>query len=211
MAWVEVKAVTEEYEKLAKQIFPHRRVVMLHGRMKPQEKDEIMKKFKNGDYDMLVSTSVVEVGVDIPNAAIMMIESAERFGLAQLHQLRGRVGRGARQSFCVLLSSKRDGLLEGEGSQRRLQALVQSADGFAIAEEDLRLRGPGEFLGVRQWGLPEFRVANLIRDGALLAQARQEAFALVAGDPGLSRPEHQALKAAMLRRWQDKVKLGSVS
>jgi ATP-dependent DNA helicase RecG len=158
----------------------------------------------------LVSTTVIEVGVDVPNATVMLIEHAERFGLAQLHQLRGRVGRGAQQSYCLLLATREPGE-EGSVARRRLEALVKSNDGFVIAEEDLRLRGPGEMFGVRQWGVPEFRAANLVRDGSLLEQARLEAFATVRDDPRLAAPGHQAARSAMMRRWQAKLDLGSVS
>ena len=177
-----------------------------------------MAAFKAGEIPILVATTVIEVGVDVPNATVMLVEHAERFGLAQLHQLRGRVGRGTQQSFCLLLASGVRG--KGVGDKRdsgvsearqRLEALVNSTDGFVIAEEDLRIRGPGEFFGVRQWGVPEFRAANLIRDAAMLEQARQEAFALVKADPHLAQPSHQPLRAAMLRRWQTKLDLGSVS
>ncbi len=172
---------------------------------------------------MLVATTVIEVGVDVPNATIMMIEHAERFGLAQLHQLRGRVGRGAEQSYCLLMAAglgrNRPTLgrhpLGGDEPQsnarERLDALVQSNDGFVIAEEDLRIRGPGEFFGFRQWGMPEFRVANIVRDGDLLQQARLEAFSLLKQDPQLSAPGHQGLKEAMLRKWEQKLELGSIS
>jgi ATP-dependent DNA helicase RecG len=157
-----------------------------------------------------VSTTVIEVGVDVPNATVMLVEHAERFGLAQLHQLRGRVGRGAQQSYCLLQASLAAGA-EGGVARQRLEALVRSNDGFVIAEEDLRLRGPGEFFGARQWGAPEFRVANLIRDHALLEEARLEAQAIVREDPRLSAPENQAARDAMRRRWQAKLVLGSVS
>jgi ATP-dependent DNA helicase RecG len=189
----------------------------------------MMAGFKAGAIHALVATTVVEVGVDVPNATIMMIEHAERFGLAQLHQLRGRVGRAGHQSYCLLMVSgrwnkgrARPGGLKGPGSsdtdalgpsasRERLEALVRSNDGFAIAEEDLRIRGPGEFFGFRQWGMPEFRVANIVRDADLLQQARQEAFALLKTDPDLKAPAHQALREAMLRKWQEKLELGSVS
>lgn len=182
-----------------------------------------MAAFKAGAIQILVATTVIEVGVDVPNATVMVIEHAERFGLAQLHQLRGRVGRGAHQSACVLMASylprearprlNRDGSPEADRSnaQQRLAALVHSQDGFVIAEEDLRIRGPGEFLGLRQWGMPEFRAANLIRDTHLLELARQEASALLEQDPGLTLPQHQTFKAAMLRRWKSKLALGAVS
>ena len=182
-----------------------------------------MADFKGGKIHVLVATTVIEVGVDVPNATIMMIEHAERFGLAQLHQLRGRVGRGAQQSYCLLMAASVGrarmpvGRRSTEGNEalstarERLEALVQSNDGFVIAEEDLRIRGPGEFFGFRQWGMPEFRVANIVRDGELLQQARQEAFSLVKQDPGLKIPVHQGLREAMLRKWDKKLDLGSIS
>ncbi|MGH7147247.1 MAG: ATP-dependent DNA helicase RecG, partial [Nitrospiraceae bacterium] len=207
------------------------RVGLVHGRMKSEEKEQIMASYKKGKIQVLVSTTVVEVGVDVSNATVMMIEHAERFGLAQLHQLRGRVGRSGHQSYCLLMAS---GIWGGKGvrgqrgndiplppysptpyppsaARERLDALVQSTDGFVIAEEDLRIRGPGEFFGFRQWGMPEFRVANLVRDADLLQQARQEAFALLKQDPRLKAPAHRALRETMLRRWETKLDLGSVS
>lgn len=195
------------------------RVGLLHGRMKVAEREAVMAGFKAGTIQVLVATSVIEVGVDVPNATIMMVEHAERFGLAQLHQLRGRVGRGGHQSYCLLMASGSVGD-KGGGGQRgtgpsvareRLESLLRSNDGFVIAEEDLRLRGPGEFFGLRQWGMPEFRVANLVRDGDLLQQARQEAFSLLKMDPGLTAPGHRALREAMLRKWEKKLELGSIS
>lgn len=196
------------------------RIGLVHGRMKSEEKEQVMASYKKGEIQVLVSTTVVEVGVDVPNATVMMIEHAERFGLAQLHQLRGRVGRSAHQSYCLLMASS--GVLSrsakpkvaGEppsAARERLEALVRSTDGFVIAEEDLRIRGPGEFFGFRQWGMPEFRVANLMRDADILQQARQEAFALLKQDPQLKAPIHRALRATMLRRWESKLDLGSVS
>jgi ATP-dependent DNA helicase RecG len=196
------------------------RVGLVHGRMKSEEKEQVMAAYKKGEIQVLVSTTVVEVGVDVPNATVMMIEHAERFGLAQLHQLRGRVGRSGHQSYCLLMAS--DGVLfrsakpkaSGEppsAARERLEALVRSTDGFVIAEEDLRIRGPGEFFGFRQWGMPEFRAANLVRDADILQQARQEAFALLKQDPQLKAPVHRVLREAMLRRWESKLDLGSVS
>jgi ATP-dependent DNA helicase RecG len=179
-----------------------------------------MASYKKGEIQVLVSTTVVEVGVDVPNATVMMIEHAERFGLAQLHQLRGRVGRSGQQSYCLLMASggvlfrstkPKDAGDQASASRERLEALVRSTDGFVIAEEDLRIRGPGEFFGFRQWGIPEFRVANLVRDADLLQQARQEAFALVKQDPQLKASVHRALRETMLRRWEAKLELGSVS
>jgi ATP-dependent DNA helicase RecG len=207
---VDLRAAIEGAARLQQSIFRAVRVGLLHGRMKGVEKERTMAAFKAGEIQVLVSTTVIEVGVDVPNATVMLVEHAERFGLAQLHQLRGRVGRGAQQSYCLLLASLAAGE-EGSAARRRLDALVQSSDGFVIAEEDLRLRGPGEFFGSRQWGVPEFRVANLIRDHALLEQARREAQALVREDPRLAAPGSQAARDAMRRRWKMKLSLGSVS
>lgn len=199
------------------------RVGLLHGRMKAAEKEAVMADFKAGTIHVLVATTVIEVGLDVPNATVILIEHAERFGLAQLHQLRGRVGRGNQQSYCLLMAQNLGGgrTLSGRrpiGSEEsvstareRLEALVRSTDGFVIAEDDLRIRGPGEFFGLRQWGMPEFRVANLVRDGDLLQQAREEALSLLQSDPGLKEPAHQGLREAMLRKWEKKLELGSIS
>ena len=177
--WAEVKAVTEEYEKLKNEVFPHRRVAMLHGKLKPKEKEQIMHDFKAGHYDLLVSTSVIEVGIDIPNASVMLIENAERFGLAQLHQFRGLVGRSAHQSYCLLINGSGFG-----GENHRLQALANSNDGFKLAEIDLTLRGPGEFMGTKQSGIPDLAMASLT-DLELIKQARLEAKNILKQDPNL--------------------------
>ncbi|MDO8495303.1 MAG: ATP-dependent DNA helicase RecG [bacterium] len=177
--WAEVKAVTEEYEKLSKDIFPHRRIVMLHGKMKPAEKEKIMADFKNNLYDIMVATSVVEVGIDIPNASVMFIENAERFGLAQLHQFRGRVGRAEHQSHCLLINGGNQ-----QFENRRLKALENYDDGFKLAEQDLQLRGPGEFVGTKQSGIPDLAMASLT-DLDLIKKARLEAKLLLKSDPGL--------------------------
>ena len=177
--WQEVKAVEEEYRKLSQEIFPDLKVAMLHGKLKPKEKNEVMNKFKDKEYDILVSTSVIEVGVDVPNATIMMIESAERFGLAQLHQFRGRVGRDEYQSYCILFTSTPDTL-----ANRRLQALVKCEDGFELAEQDMKLRGPGEFFGVKQSGLPDLAMASLANVD-LIKKARAEARLLLKEDSSL--------------------------
>ena len=216
----DLQAAIQGAEGLQEDELAEFRVGLLHGRMKSEEKEQVMADYKKGKIQVLVSTTVVEVGVDVPNATVMMIEHAERFGLAQLHQLRGRVGRSGHQSYCLLMAS--GGVMfrsakpktAGEpasASRERLDALVRSTDGFVIAEEDLRIRGPGEFFGFRQWGVPEFRVANLVRDAEMLQQARQEAFALVKQDPQLRLPVHRALRDTMLRRWETKLDLGSVS
>jgi len=177
--WAEVKAVTDEFEKLNKDIFPHRKVAMLHGKLKPREKDAIMRDFKAQHYDILVSTSVIEVGIDIPNASIMYIENAERFGLAQLHQFRGRVGRGEHQSYCMLVNG-----INNQTENRRLKALVETNDGFKLAEADLLLRGPGEFIGTKQSGIPDLAMASLA-DLDLIKKARLEARLLIKDDPNL--------------------------
>ncbi|MEO5956591.1 MAG: ATP-dependent DNA helicase RecG [Nitrospiraceae bacterium] len=216
----DLQAAMQGAEQLQASELAEFRVGLLHGRMKSDEKEQIMASYKKGEIQVLVATTVVEVGVDVPNATVMMIEHAERFGLAQLHQLRGRVGRSAHQSYCLLMAS--GGVLfqpkkpkeAGEPpsvAKERLDALVRSTDGFVIAEEDLRIRGPGEFFGLRQWGMPEFRAANLVRDVELLQQARQEAFALLKQDPQLKASVHRALRETMLRRWETKLDLGSVS
>ncbi|HEY9871617.1 MAG TPA: ATP-dependent DNA helicase RecG [Candidatus Obscuribacterales bacterium] len=176
------KAATVEYEKLRTGVFQDLRLGLMHGKLKPAEKDEVMEKFRAGDLDILVSTTVIEVGVDVPNATVMVIENADRFGLAQLHQLRGRVGLGANQSYCFLVADVRS-----ETTRQRLEIMTQTNDGFVIAEKDLQLRGPGEFLGVAQSGLPDLLLADLVRDARTLEQARQAAIALVKSDPELSR------------------------
>jgi ATP-dependent DNA helicase RecG len=220
---IDLQAAIQGAERLQREDLAEFRVGLLHGRMKGAEKEAVMADFKTRKIHVLVATTVIEVGVDVANATVMMVEHAERFGLAQLHQLRGRVGRSAQQSYCLLMAASmgRAPLSTGKRStddgervstaRERLEALVQSNDGFVIAEEDLRIRGPGEFFGFRQWGMPEFRVANLVRDGELLQQARQEAFSLLKLDPGLKAPAHQGLREAMLRKWEKKLELGAVS
>jgi ATP-dependent DNA helicase RecG len=191
---LQVRAAEQMAEHLRKDVFPDLRVGLLHGRMKPAEKEAVMEAFRAGELDILVSTTVIEVGVDVPNAAVMVVEDADRFGLAQLHQLRGRVGRSEHQSFCVLIANPKS-----EEGQRRLEILTRTNNGFLIAEEDLRLRGPGEIYGTRQSGMPSFRVADLVKDMRLLEVARQEAFRLLEQDPDLTRPEHQPLREAVMR------------
>jgi ATP-dependent DNA helicase RecG len=203
---IDLKAATDMAARLQREVFPDLVVGLLHGRLSFDAKDEIMRRFKAGEIHVLVSTTVIEVGIDVPNASVMLIEHAERFGLSQLHQLRGRVGRGPWKSYCILLTSGR----LGEDAERRLQAMVETSDGFRIAEVDLQLRGPGEFFGTRQSGLPEFRVADLLRDAALLEDARREAQAIVAADPELRAAEHRGLRHALLARWRGKLALASV-
>ncbi len=193
-----VRAATQEYERLSQEVFPGLRLGLLHGRLRPAEKDRVMHAFRDHDLDILVSTAVVEVGIDVPNATVMMVEGADRFGLAQLHQFRGRVGRGAEQSYCLLLSDD-----PSEEAQERLKLMEQTHDGFALAEADLRLRGPGEFFGTRQSGMPDLKVARL-SDVQLIEEAREEAGSLLDADPDLRDAEH-ALLASEAARWWDRV------
>jgi len=192
--------------KRLREAFIEFKVGLLHGRLKAEEKESVMADFRAGRIQILVCTTVVEVGVDVPNASVMVIEAAERFGLSQLHQLRGRVGRGAAKSYCLLIA----GYARSKEASDRLSIMERSHDGFVIAEKDLELRGPGEFLGTRQSGLPELAVANLVRDGALLATAREEARAILAADPRLSSPEHAGLVNALADRWGGRLALSRV-
>ncbi len=198
-----LKAATDMAAHLQWDIFPHLKIGLIHGRLNSQEKEQIMRDFKAQRLHILVATTVIEVGIDVPGASVMVIEHAERFGLAQLHQLRGRVGRGSEKSYCILLVH----FPITEEAKLRLKAIVNTQDGFMIAEEDLKIRGPGEFLGTRQSGLPDLKVANIIRDASLLEAAREEAFALIKKDPTLSLPQHQPLKEALLRKWKHKLEL----
>ena len=197
---------TQMAEHLQKDVFPGFRIGLLHGRMKSDEKEAIMGEFKERAIHILVATTVIEVGIDIPNASVMVVEHAERFGLSQLHQLRGRIGRGQYPSKCILLAQYRS----SEEAKVRLRAMEQTNDGFKIAEQDLELRGPGEFFGIRQSGLPDFRVAHLIRDTPILIEARREAFRLVQGDPDLERPSHSALKDVLKKRWKGRLELATI-
>ncbi len=197
---------TSMAEKLQAGPFRSARVGLVHGRMRPEEKDAVMRRFKEGALDVLVATSVIEVGIDVPNASIMVVEHAERFGLAQLHQLRGRVGRGGGEAFCCLVADQR----QTADSVERLRTMERSSDGFEIAEADLRLRGPGEYLGTRQAGVPALRAANLVRDAELLELAHREARAWLAEDPDLRRPESAELRRALQLRWGDRLRLAEV-
>ncbi len=199
-------AASEGYDDLRRQIFSQFSLGLLHGRLKADEKARLMREFKAGHIHLLVSTTVVEVGIDVPNASVMMIEHAERFGLAQLHQLRGRVGRGATTSYCLLMRSER---CSDEG-RKRLEVMVAHADGFRIAEADLAIRGPGEVLGTRQSGLPDFRVANLLRDGRILEQARQEAFQLVDNPDFAHGKAYAEVRRELTKRWGGRLELASL-
>ena len=194
-----LKAALHMYEELRKKIFPDLRVGLLHGRLSPEEKEDAMRRFKTGEIDILVATTVIEVGVDVPNATVMVVEHAERFGLSQLHQLRGRIGRGAAKSYCVLMTG---GKVSPEG-ERRLNEMVRTQDGFEIAELDLELRGPGEFFGTRQAGMPGLRVANLLRDRQLLELAKVEAAKLVhETDPGITVEDRHRVMSHLRQHWQ---------
>ncbi len=193
---VDARAAVDDFETLSKEIFPDLKLALLHGRMKPGEKDEVMLKFRDRQYDILVSTTVVEVGVDIPNSTVMLIEGADRFGLAQLHQLRGRVGRGADQSTCLLIPTHEDAT-----ENARLQAMVSTNSGFELADLDLKIRGPGEFLGTRQAGFASTLKMASITDVPLIEKARTQAQALFERDPDLSQPEHSLLAEAFERFW----------
>lgn len=193
---IDAKSAVEEHTRLQQQIFPDLKLGLLHGRLKGEEKESVMHAFKNGETHILVSTSVIEVGVDVPNSTVMLIEGANRFGLAQLHQFRGRVGRGQHQSYCLLVADN-----TSQTAEERLQALEKTNDGFLLAEKDLELRGPGEFFGRRQSGLPELQMASLL-DLRLLERAREEAYMLFAIDPLLEKPNHKALHERVAQFWE---------
>jgi ATP-dependent DNA helicase RecG len=202
---LDLQAATEMADRLGREVFPDLTIGLLHGRMPFAEKDRVMREFKAGAVHVLVSTTVIEVGIDVPNASVMLVEHAERFGLSQLHQLRGRVGRGPWKSYCILLSGA-----SSEDAKRRVDAMTATGDGFKIAEADLALRGPGDFFGTRQSGLPQFRVADLLRDAPALEAARRDAVALIREDPNLVAPAHRTLRAALLQRWRGKLDLAGV-
>jgi ATP-dependent DNA helicase RecG len=193
---IDAKAAVEEFERLQNEVFPNLKLGLVHGRLKSDEKESAMRAFYNGETNILVATSVIEVGVDVPNSTVMLIEGANRFGLAQLHQFRGRVGRGEHQSYCILISDAETAVAE-----ERLQALEQTNDGFVLAEKDLEIRGPGEFFGRRQSGLPELKLASLL-DMNMLQLAQNEAVALFAADPMLAQPENHLLRDAVSQFWE---------
>ncbi len=202
----DLQAATVAAEAFATEIFPDFKIGLLHGRMKTAEKDAVMDSFRQGEVQLLVATTVIEVGVDVPNATVMMVEHADRFGLSQLHQLRGRVGRGADKSYCLLIPSDH----YSEDAARRLKVMVETEDGFRIAEADLEIRGPGDFLGTRQAGLPDFRVASLLRDLRILESARQEAFNYVQKTDQLNITAAQSVKDELIRRWGGRLELAAV-
>lgn len=203
---LDLKAAETNYEILKTKIFPDLRVGMIHGRVLWYEKDEEMEKFKNKELDILVATTVIEVGIDIPNATIMVIEDAHRFGLSQLHQLRGRVGRGAEQSYCIMITDSNDEIVN-----RRLNIMCETSDGFKIAEEDMKLRGPGEFFGTRQSGVLTFSCTDLNTDGEILLKARDVAFKIIDDDPMLRKPEHKSIRDNFIKNYKDSLYLINIA
>jgi len=202
----DVKAATDEWKNLSENVFAEFTVELLHGRMPSAKKQDVMSEFRKGRIDVLVSTVVVEVGVDVPNATIMVIEGADRFGLAQLHQLRGRIGRGEAKSYCLLLAET-----ESEIARSRLEMMIRSNDGFEIAEHDLRLRGPGEMFSTRQHGLPDLKIANIVDDFELLVMARRNAFETVRSDPMLTKAEHVNIRRALLGKFGESLGLADIA
>jgi ATP-dependent DNA helicase RecG len=201
---LELKAAIEEYERLSKEAFPKLKLGLLHGRLSSDEKDEVMQSFRKNEAQILVATTVVEVGVDVPNATVMVIEHAERFGLSQLHQLRGRIGRGADKSHCILVAPAR----MTDEARVRLETMVRTSNGFEIAEADLQLRGPGEFFGTRQSGDLGFHIANPLRDRELLELARREAFTLV--DDSAQKETLQRILRTLPSEWQRRYHLARI-
>ncbi|MCA9976377.1 MAG: ATP-dependent DNA helicase RecG, partial [Anaerolineales bacterium] len=193
---IDAGAAVEEHERLQNEVFPDLTLGLIHGRLRADEKEAAMRAFHAGDTNILVATSVIEVGVDVPNATIIIIEGANRFGLAQLHQFRGRVGRGTHQSYCILVADN-----SSTEAEERLKALEETNDGFALAEKDLEIRGPGEFFGRRQSGIPELKLASIL-DMETLQKARAEAENIFAFDPNLTQPEHQFLKERIAQFWE---------
>jgi ATP-dependent DNA helicase RecG len=192
---LDVASAEEMHVRLQNDVFPDLRVTLIHGKMHARDKDAVMVSFRNHEYDILVATAVIEVGIDIPNATTVLIEGAERFGLAQLHQFRGRVGRGAHKSYCILVSDN-----DSDNTNERLTAMEETRDGFILAEKDLQLRGPGEFFGTRQSGLPDLKIAKLT-DTDLLLSAQSEAKIILRADPELASIEHALLRAQVEAFW----------
>ena len=196
----DLQSVISLYEKCKTEVFPNYRIEYIHGKMKQKEKDDIMERFKNGEIDILISTTVIEVGVDVPNSSIMVIEDAQRFGLAQLHQLRGRVGRGEYQSYCIL---KYEG--KGKNTRERMKIMTQTNDGFVISQKDLELRGSGDFFGTNQHGIPDFKIANLFTDIDILKLAQEAAIKIVNDDEKLEKPENDLLKELVKDKFTDRI------
>jgi ATP-dependent DNA helicase RecG len=204
---LDLKAAKVAYRKLSNEIFPEYKLALLHGRLKIEEKEKVMRLFKNGDIDILISTTVIEVGVDVPNASIMLIEHAERFGLSQLHQLRGRVGRGAKESFCILITPENI----NETAQQRMMIMQNTNNGFTIADEDLRIRGSGEFFGTRQHGMPDLNYADLILDQKIVKVARNDAFGIVKKDPHLRFSNHSNCREYFEEKFVEKFQFANIS
>ncbi|MDX9745597.1 MAG: ATP-dependent DNA helicase RecG [Syntrophales bacterium] len=204
---LDLKDATRMAEHLGNEVFPDESVGLIHGKLKAARREEIMTAFQSGQIRILVATTVIEVGIDVPRASLMIIEHAERFGLSQLHQLRGRVGRSDIPSTCILLVQKTG----SEDARRRLKAMIESQDGFHIAEADLSIRGPGEFMGTRQSGMPDFRVASIVRDGKILGEAKKDAFDLIETDPDLGKDEHFFLREVLKRRWQGRLDIAKTA
>jgi ATP-dependent DNA helicase RecG len=203
---VDLKAAIEGYENLKAEVFANYNIGLLHGRMKSEDKEQAMADFKSGKIQILVSTTVIEVGVDVPNATVMVIENAERFGLPQLHQLRGRVGRGEKSAYCFLIAKHP----VSNEAKVRLETLTKTNDGFKIAEVDLQLRGPGEFFGTKQHGLPQLRIADLVKDTELLLKAREEAFNLAKQDHQILQLENMPVRAHFFKNYREKFELARV-
>ena len=204
-AVLDLKAAVTEAKRLQHDVFPACKVGLLHGQMKSGDKDKIMTDFKEKRYDILVSTVIIEVGIDVPNATVMVVEHAERFGLAQLHQLRGRIGRGSELSYCLLFGNPKT-----NEARERLKIMTKTCDGFKIAEIDFKLRGPGEFFGTRQHGLPELKISDLIKDFPILKQARSDAFEIVSKDPHLTQETHQKIRQRVLETFKDRLEFISI-
>ncbi|HIA84439.1 MAG TPA: ATP-dependent DNA helicase RecG [Candidatus Marinimicrobia bacterium] len=202
----DLAAAVEMHGNLSENVFPELIVGLIHGRMKKDDKDEVMDAYARNDIHILISTTVIEVGIDIPNATVMLIENADRFGLTQLHQLRGRVGRGSKKSYCILVRRNFT-----ENSKKRLQIMESTSDGFVISDEDLKLRGPGEFFGIRQSGFLKYKIADMVTDGPILRKARQSAFELVKSDPNLNQPEHELIRIRFMNEYQDKLDRANIS
>ena len=194
------------HANLSKKIFSELKVGLIHGRMKKDEKDNVMDAYAKNEIHILISTTVIEVGIDIPNATVMLIEHAERFGLTQLHQLRGRVGRGREKSYCILVRRN-----FSDNSKKRLRIMESTNDGFIISDEDLKIRGPGEFFGIRQSGFLKYKIADMVTDGPILRKARQAAFKLVKDDPNLNQPENQLIRERFINEYQDKLEQVNIS
>ena len=202
----DLAAAVEMHANLSEKVFPKLKVGLIHGRMKKEEKDGVMDAYAQNEIHILISTTVIEVGIDIPNATVMLIEHADRFGLTQLHQLRGRVGRGSEKSYCILVRRNFT-----DNSKKRLRIMESTNDGFVISDEDLKIRGPGEFFGIRQSGFLKYKIADMVTDGPILRKARQTAFELEKVDPNLNQPAHEHIRTRFMADYQDKLEQANIS